>query len=185
MPDKNGKLSPQTFKSFRHSCLALPSIVNHLTENCGHSYVLSSFLQNDPLEHHFALYRMMSGAQYLISYCQILETERRLKLSRILELFSKKPAEDYISLKNFLESCSSTCDQDYPVSFSFETYHSAIQDYSGIELCTQLLQSLCFIAGYSVYVCITNILTNVNLVSLFITEDIEMEIEEPSDSKYT
>ena len=183
MPDKNGKLSPQTFTSFRHSCLALPSIVNHLTENCGYSYVLSSFLQNDPLEHHFGLYRMMSGAQYHISYCQILETERRLKLSRILELFSEKPAEDNISLKNFLESCSSTCDQDSPVSFSFETYHSAIQDYSGIELSTQLLQSLCFIAGYSVYVYYKHSDKCQSCLS-FLTEDKEMEIEEPSDSKY-
>ena len=170
MLDKNGILSPQTFTSFRHSCLALPSIVNHLT-------------QNDPLEHHFGLYRMMSGAQYHISYCQILETERRLKLSRILELFSEKPAEDSISLKNFLESCSSTCDQDSPVSFSFETYHSAIQDYSGIELSTQLLQSLSFIAGYSVYVYYKHSDKCQSCLS-FLTEDKEMEIEEPSDSKY-
>ena len=108
MSDKRGKLSPQTFTSFRHSCIALPCIVNHLTGNCGYSYVLSSFLQNDPLEYHFGLYRMMSGAQYHISYCQVLETERRIKLSSILKLFSKKPVEDSISLKNFLESCSSS-----------------------------------------------------------------------------
>ena len=86
IPEKNGKLSPQTFTSFRHSCVTLSSIVNHLTQHCGFSYVLSSFLQNDPLEHHFGLYRMMSGAQYHISYCQLLETERRLKISSILNI---------------------------------------------------------------------------------------------------
>ena len=106
-----------------------------------------------------------------------------MKLSRILELFSEKPAEDNISLKNFLESCSSTCDQDSSVSFSFEIYNSAIQDYSGIELSTQLLQSLCFIAGYSVYVYYKHSDKCQSCLS-FLTEDKEMEIEEPSDSKY-
>ena len=38
---KHGKLSPQTFTSFSHSCLALIEIVNHLTQNCGFDYVLT------------------------------------------------------------------------------------------------------------------------------------------------
>ena len=49
---KHGKLSPQTFTSFSHSCLALIEIVNHLTQNCGFDYVLTSRLQNDKIEHH-------------------------------------------------------------------------------------------------------------------------------------
>ncbi|KAI6655342.1 Transposable element P transposase [Oopsacas minuta] len=183
MPDKRGKLSPQTFTSFRHSCIALPCIVNHLTGNCGYSYVLSSFLQNDPLEHHFGLYRMMSGAQCHISYCQVLETERRIKLSSILKLFSKKPVEDSISLKNFLESCSSSCDQDSHASFSLEMYLSAIQGYSGIELNKQILQSLSFIAGHSVHAYYKHS-TKCQSCHLFLTENKEMEIEEPSDSEY-
>ena len=44
LPDKTGKLSKQTYTSFRHACIALPLITNHLTEFCGFSYVLSSFL---------------------------------------------------------------------------------------------------------------------------------------------
>ena len=64
LPEKGGKLSKQTFTSFRH---ALPEITNFLTENCGYSYLLTSFLQTDPLEHHFGLYRMMSGANYHVS----------------------------------------------------------------------------------------------------------------------
>ena len=74
--DKNGELSSQTFTSLRHSCIALSAIVNHLTQDCVFLYVLSSFLQNDSLEHHFGLYRMMSGAQYHVSFFQILESER-------------------------------------------------------------------------------------------------------------
>ena len=73
--DRKGKLSAQTFTSFKHSCLALPKIVNYLTEHRQFKYVLSSRLQNDPLEHHFGLYRMMSGEQYHVIYCQIRVNE--------------------------------------------------------------------------------------------------------------
>ena len=178
MSDKRGRLSPQTFTSFCHFCIALPCIVNHLTGNCGYSYVLSSFLQNDPLEHHFGLYRMMSGAQYHISYCQILETERRIKLSSLLKLFSKKQVEDNTSLKNFLESFSSSCDQDSHASFSLEIYISAIQGYSEIELNTQILQPLSFIAGYSVHAYYKHYTKCQSCLS-FLTENKEMETEEP------
>ena len=43
LPGKSGKLSKQTYTSFRHACIALPQIANHLTNSCGFSYVLSSF----------------------------------------------------------------------------------------------------------------------------------------------
>ena len=69
---KQGKLTPQTFTSFKHICEPLPILVNHLTSQCGFSYVLTYFLQTDPLEHHFGLYRMMSGSNYHVSYGQIL-----------------------------------------------------------------------------------------------------------------
>ena len=66
MHGKFGKLRSQTFTSFQHSCIALQNTVNIFVGYCGFSYVLSSFLQNDPLKRRFSLYRMMSGAQYNI-----------------------------------------------------------------------------------------------------------------------
>ena len=62
--------------------------------NFSFSYVLTSRLQNDPIEQQFGLYRMMSGAQYHISYTQILESQRRLNLSNILKLFSQQNKKD-------------------------------------------------------------------------------------------
>ena len=63
-----GKLTKQTFTSFRHACIALQEITNYLTGCSGFDYLLTSFLQTDPLEHHFGLYRMMSGSNFHISY---------------------------------------------------------------------------------------------------------------------
>ena len=63
-------------------------------------------LKTPALEHHFRLYRQMSGAHYHITYAQILESEMRLQLSNILQLFSikisSKVSDEPISLKNYL-----------------------------------------------------------------------------------
>ena len=112
IPAKFGKLSPQTFTSFHHTTVCLPKIVNYLTNSYGFDYVLSSFLQNDSLEHHFGLYRMLSGAQYQVTACQVYESERRLKISSILKLFSEQSSFNSTSLKGFIDSFSSTFKED-------------------------------------------------------------------------
>ena len=103
LPGKQGKSTPQTFTSFKHTCEALPILVNHLTSQCGFSYVLTYFLQTDPLEHHFGLYRMMSGSNYHVSYGQILETGRRLKISTVLKLFTQEPSSKENNLGSFIK----------------------------------------------------------------------------------
>ena len=50
---------------------------------------------------------MMSGSNYHISYLQILETERRLKLSNILKIFSSKQDFGIYSIQTLIESYSS------------------------------------------------------------------------------
>ena len=150
LPGKEGKLSSQTFTSFRHACVALPQICNHLTQNCGFSYLLTSFLQTDPLEHHFGLYRMMSGANYHVSYLQILETERRLKVSNILKIFTTHP-ESNITLQDFIMSFSSSHLVESQTEVDLDPFLNEISDLSIIECDTQLLQSLTFIAGYATH----------------------------------
>ena len=107
LPGNMGKLSKQTFTSFKHACTVLPQVINHSTGFCGFNYLLTSFLQTDPLEHHFGLYRMMSGSNYHIPYLQILETKRRLKLSNILKIFASQQDFGIYSIQTFIESYSS------------------------------------------------------------------------------
>ena len=59
---ESGKLSKQTFTSFKHYKVALMRIVNYLPETYGLEYFLNSFLQND--QHHFGQYRKMAGGYY-------------------------------------------------------------------------------------------------------------------------
>ena len=106
MSGKLGKLSSQTFTIFDILVLHSNTVII-LTGSRGFTYVLSSFLQSDPLEHHFSLHRMMSRAQYNVTFSQILETKRRIKLSGILKLFSATiPANRPDSLKEFFETFS-------------------------------------------------------------------------------
>ena len=103
LPTVKGKLSPQTFTSLKHTCNALPILVDMLCTKYGFQYLLTSRIQNDPLEHHFGLYRQMSGSHYQISYSQILESERRLQLSYILKLFDIKTKSDTIHKPTLME----------------------------------------------------------------------------------
>ena len=152
IPTSNGKLTLQTFTSLKHTCIALPLLVRRLTVECGFEYLLTSRIQNDPLEHHFGLYRQMSGSNYNMSYSQVLESERRLQLSNILKFFYIKQQTDTVSLKEYLRTFSEdNGNNDMQLKIDFEYFtneiaktHSPIFDQSQIEC-------LNYIAGYAVF----------------------------------
>ena len=136
------------FHFLQHTCEALPILVNHLTSQCGFSYVLTYFLQTDP-SLHFGLYRMMSGSNYHVSFSQILETERRIKVSSILKLFSQQPCKEY-HLKSFFKSFTS--DEAANDSHTdLNPFLSKLQDMFTAILANETIQSLAFIAGYCVH----------------------------------
>ena len=145
-------LTPQTFTSFRHSCIILPKLVEYLTEDIGFSYVLGSFVQNDPIEHHFGLYRQMSGSNYNISLCQVLENERTLKLSNILKLFNRQAVirKDRASFMEFLNTFTSDNISDYCDAVDLQIYSSIFtNECPDPEVETQ--QALSFIPGYAAF----------------------------------
>ena len=95
--------------------------------------------------------RMMSGANYHISYLQILESERRLKVSNILKLFSSQTVFSMSSLQEFIKSFSSVDSKDFNNEVDLDPFLSTVSDLSAIECTIQELQSLAFIAGYSIH----------------------------------
>ena len=173
IPQKYGKLSPQTFKRFHHSSTCLPKIVNYLTHSCGFDYVLSSFLQNDSLEHHFGLYRMLSGANYQVTACQVYESERRLKISSILKLFSKQSSTNNISLKEFIDTFSSTFTEEER-NDNLELF-IPILDEETTEPPLSIIQSLAFIGGYAVHSLFKKSKNKCSDCLLILTEDKVMD----------
>ena len=95
---------------------------------------------------------MMSGSNYHISYLQILETERRLKLSSVLNIFPQQSHSS--SIQTFIKSFTSPDnintddDDDFII---LDPFLEDIGDLSSIECSTQVLQSLAFIEGYAVH----------------------------------
>ena len=155
-PITHGKLTPQTFTSFRHSCVTLPKLVHYLTNECKFSYVLTSFVQNDPIEHHFGLYRQMSDSNYNVSVCQVLESERVLKLSNILKLYTRqsvirKDRESFMGFLNtFITEKDSTSDRSQNYIIDLALYESIISnEIADPDLETR--QALAFIAGYAAF----------------------------------
>ncbi|KAI6646091.1 hypothetical protein LOD99_9538 [Oopsacas minuta] len=72
------------------SSIALPKLVEYMTGECGFSYVLSSFIQNNPFEHHFGVFTQMSGSNYDFSVYQVLESKRVLNWPNILNFYHRK-----------------------------------------------------------------------------------------------
>ena len=92
----------------------------------------------------------MSGTNYQVSYLPILESERRLKVSNILSMFSSQPVPS-TSFQEFIQSFLSLESADYNNDFDLDPFLHAISDLSAIECIIRVLQSLTFIAGYSVH----------------------------------
>ena len=102
---------------------------------------------------------MMSGSNYHISYLQILETERRLKLSNILKIFASQEDCGLYSIQTFIDSYSSldTNNGDeidvqlFWDEIDVQLVWDEIDDLTSIECNLQTIQSLVFIAGYAVH----------------------------------
>ena len=91
----------------------------------------------------------MSGANYHVSYLQILETERSLKVSNLLRLFSRQivsitSLQEFIKTFSSLDSTDSISDEDLN---PFLSRWINFSDLSVIECNLQVLKSLAFIAG--------------------------------------
>ena len=62
----------------------------------------------------------MSGSNYNISYCQILESERRLQLSNLLNFFPINQQSDNPSLKEYLRRSTEEENEEVQLEFDFE-----------------------------------------------------------------
>ena len=95
----------------------------------------------------------MSSCNYNISICQILESERRIKLSNILRLYRVQDSKFETPLKEFVKtfSCEMKPDNAESLQTDLSTYSSIIQQNFDFSPTTEIRQSLAFIAGYAVH----------------------------------
>lgn len=79
-------LSSQTFQSLIITTESFLLLIPYLFKNYKIDYILLSKFRNDNLEARFSTYRQLSGANYYLSYIQVLENERKLRFKNAVLL---------------------------------------------------------------------------------------------------
>ncbi|XP_047121284.1 uncharacterized protein LOC124804943 [Schistocerca piceifrons] len=95
----SGALTSQTFQSLILTTESFLQIIPYLFEKYDIDYILLGKFQSDDLEGRFGCYRQLSGANYYISYIQVLENERKLRLKNDV-LFAAQ--NDNVHLKHII-----------------------------------------------------------------------------------
>ena len=126
--------------------------------------MLTGFLQNDSRET-FGVYRLMSGCQYNISICQILESERRIKIGNILKLYQAQDGKDEPSLKEFVSGFSVHQDNEVHQP-DLSIYSSILNEKFDFSPTVEVRQALAFIGGYAVHNICKNMLYSKKFKSL-------------------
>ena len=94
----------------------------------------------------------MSGCNYNISICQILESEPRIKLSNILKLYRSQDNTFETSLKEFVKTFSvdiETENVEKP-ELDLSSYYFILHQNFDFSPIKETLQALTFIAGYAI-----------------------------------
>ena len=95
-----GGLSAETSSALIHTIRTRVSLIVYLIKVKHFSFVLTGKVQTDNLEGRFGAYRRMSGCNYNVTFAEIIQSERKLRISSLLKLHSKKFGE--ISIRDYL-----------------------------------------------------------------------------------
>ena len=80
----NFLLSAQTFDAFVTTLRGTAALLEDLFLK-EYDYVLIARLQSDPLEKHFGKYRQMSGGRFLVSLCEVQNSETILCIKSLIK----------------------------------------------------------------------------------------------------
>lgn len=132
---KRQGLTTETFLAIENVCRVLPNLIALLLSTYDFEFVLTGFLQSDPLEARFGRYRQMSGGNFFISVKQVIESERKIRLSSILK-------HSDISLDRINE-CADRHEGNVRFAEPFD-----IDDLPDVQMIESELQIVYFISGY-------------------------------------
>lgn len=86
----NAGLSKDTFEALERCTKTLLMFADYALTKLNIEFVLPGKLQTDPLEKRFGKYRIMSGCNYNVSFRQILESEKKIRVKHLIEVMEKK-----------------------------------------------------------------------------------------------
>lgn len=92
-------LTKDTFNALKRSTEVLISLIEYSFRKFKLKYILPGMFQTDTLERRFGRYRNLSGCNYNISFYQVLESEKKIRLQNLLK--SCDPDQDLNFLRTF------------------------------------------------------------------------------------
>ena len=84
-----GFLSNEIYIALTHTIQTIPLLIDYCLNFISFDYILLGKFQTDALERRFGHYRQMSGSQYLVSIYDIINSEKKIKIKKLLNLYSK------------------------------------------------------------------------------------------------
>jgi hypothetical protein len=101
-------LTKDTSAAIERSTTVLVDLVLYSFQQLGVSYILGGKFQTDNLEKRFGQYRRLSGCNYNVSFQQILGSEKKLRVKKILDL----PRTGTLSIKDISDSSQNVSEEN-------------------------------------------------------------------------
>lgn len=135
-------LTAQTFQSLITTLESLLEIIPYLFDKYRVDYILLSKFQSDNLESRFGCYRQLSGANYYITYLQILENERKLRFKNAV-LFAAQNVN--VNLKDLLPT-----QQNYDNDVELSSFLDIVdQDFEMDVIPNDTVPILTYLGGFA------------------------------------
>jgi len=151
-PDRNGMLTKETSTALCHTVRTLTLLVEYLFEHLNYRYVLLGKFQTDALEYRFSQYRRLSGTNYHVSVSEIMESEKKLKLTSVLSL--KSAQFGHVSISKFV-SDHKTTEKKQSLSMpedececDLSDFAETLYDWDLVAVSDNEMHAIVFIAGY-------------------------------------
>ena len=139
----SGFLTKETFIALSHIVTTFVIMIRDLITNGVLDYVLTEKFQTDQLESRFGHYRQLSGSNYLVSLADILQSEKKLKVKRLLRLYTA--SKGTVNIKHYLSSFGECTGDKVVKNFVIQFPYSKLDTLSVKD---DDLPALLLVAGY-------------------------------------
>ena len=139
----SGFLSKETFLAISHTVGTFVIMIRALLSNGVLDYVLTGKFQTDQLESRFGHYRQLSGSNYLVSVADILQREKKLKVNRLLRLYTA--SKRTVSINNYLSTFGECTGDKVDINFVDQFPYSSLDT---LAIKDDELPALLLVAGY-------------------------------------
>ena len=135
-------LSDETFKTFKHTSIVMPRLVEYLLLDKGIDYILTGKIHSDFLEKRFGRYRQLNGANYFATERQFLEAGKSIRVKSLIKFSGYSIKEDQLLLK-IDEGCN-----DAEIKLHAETIMDMTSEDIAIDVQPPDVDIIYYVAGF-------------------------------------